>query len=341
MNKVVLIIPYYGNFPQYFDVWIKSCQKNPQIDFLIITDEDLENYDIPENIKVLPLAFQQISMLASERIGFSVELSRPYKLCDYKPAYGLIFEEYINGYEYWGHCDLDLVWGNIIEILDKHHFQEFDKFSDRGHLTLYRNTPEINRVFMTELDHVSYKKVYTSDKSQYFDESGVNYLFEKLGKKVFDRCTYCDVNLFYHDIRHADHPDKPHNYKNQVFVWDNGEIYQYYKYHNAIKKTKWMYLHFQKRNLATVTEDLGDKFLITNRGFINFPHEITESTFKIYNPRGTFVQNLQRTEYVYTGKTHLTGLEFFKFLLLRSYSVMCNSALWKSTLGKVWVKIRS
>ena len=42
-----------------------------------------------------------------------VTLDRPYKLCDFKPAYGFIFGEYLKEYDYWGHCDIDIVWGDL------------------------------------------------------------------------------------------------------------------------------------------------------------------------------------------------------------------------------------
>jgi len=30
---------------------------------------------------------------------------------------GLIFEDYVAGYDFWGHCDLDVVWGDIRKFL--------------------------------------------------------------------------------------------------------------------------------------------------------------------------------------------------------------------------------
>ena len=44
---------------------------------------------------------------------FPISLERPYKLCDYKPSYGEVFKDELAGYDFWGNCDIDLVWGNI------------------------------------------------------------------------------------------------------------------------------------------------------------------------------------------------------------------------------------
>lgn len=38
MNKICLLEPYYGTFPNYFHLWIKSASLNPNIDFYIISD---------------------------------------------------------------------------------------------------------------------------------------------------------------------------------------------------------------------------------------------------------------------------------------------------------------
>ena len=38
MNKIAIIIPYFGSLPNYYDVWKKSVIKNETIDFYLVTD---------------------------------------------------------------------------------------------------------------------------------------------------------------------------------------------------------------------------------------------------------------------------------------------------------------
>ena len=38
MNKTVIIGVYFGKFPEYFDLWLKSAEYNRNVDFLIFTD---------------------------------------------------------------------------------------------------------------------------------------------------------------------------------------------------------------------------------------------------------------------------------------------------------------
>jgi hypothetical protein len=38
-----------------------------------------------------------------------MEIRNPYKICDWKPFYGHIFREYLVAYDFWGHCDMDII----------------------------------------------------------------------------------------------------------------------------------------------------------------------------------------------------------------------------------------
>ena len=46
MKSVVLILPYFGKLPDIFPLFLKTAEKNPDIQFLIITDssEFFEKY---------------------------------------------------------------------------------------------------------------------------------------------------------------------------------------------------------------------------------------------------------------------------------------------------------
>lgn len=42
-TKIALIMPYFGNFPNYFALWECSASKNRDIDFLVFTNYPREN----------------------------------------------------------------------------------------------------------------------------------------------------------------------------------------------------------------------------------------------------------------------------------------------------------
>ena len=38
MKSIALVLPYFGKFPDYFKLFLKSCKKNKSVDFLLYTD---------------------------------------------------------------------------------------------------------------------------------------------------------------------------------------------------------------------------------------------------------------------------------------------------------------
>ena len=115
MNKTVIIGVYFGKFPEYFDLWLKSAKYNRNVDFLIFTDQKMK-VNI-QNIRFIEITIQDMEKLASKKLEIEINLKRPYKCCDYKPVYGIIFEDYIKKYEFWGHCDFDMIFGDILSFV--------------------------------------------------------------------------------------------------------------------------------------------------------------------------------------------------------------------------------
>ena len=103
MNKILLIIPYFGQFNNYFSLFLESCRNNPTVNWLILTD-DTTPYSYPNNVKVVYTTLSEIKSRIEKKLGFDIKLDTPYKLCDFKPTYGYVFDEYLKGYAFWGYC---------------------------------------------------------------------------------------------------------------------------------------------------------------------------------------------------------------------------------------------
>ena len=158
MKSIVFIIPYYGTFPSYFQLWLDSCKLNPSVDWLIFTDIKTP-YDYPPNVRIIDKSFMQLKDYIQSMFDFQIRLDAPYKFCDFKVAYGDIFQEYIRDYDYWGYCDIDVIWGDIRKFLtDKILDAGYDKIFDRGHCTLYRNTKENNQTYRQYVKDIPYYK---------------------------------------------------------------------------------------------------------------------------------------------------------------------------------------
>lgn len=281
MARVCIVGVYFGKLPNYFDLWLKSAQRNPSVNFMIFTDQQRDS--LPENVRFIEFTLEKMKKTASEKLGFEVSLERPYKCCDFKPVYGVIFEEYLKEYAYWGHCDFDLIWGDLNGFFNKYPLEKYDRFLPLGHLCLYRNTYENNRRFMLEGASVSYKTVFTSVRSYAFDEeNGMYRIFEKNGFSAFNERIFADISKIYHRFRLALN-DK--NYDYQVFCWEDGHVYRYY-YDGGIKREEFIYIHFKERGFLPFESDCinADAFYITNKGFyICSPADISIDTIQKYN----------------------------------------------------------
>lgn len=143
LSTLLLIIPFFGKFNNYFHLFLKSCEYNPSINWLIITDDDTP-YNYPSNVKVRYMSFAELRQKIQSNFDFPISLPHPYKLCDYKPAYGYIFAEELKGFDFWGHCDNDLIFGDIRAFLTPDIFLKYDKILCKGHLSIFRNNEQMN-----------------------------------------------------------------------------------------------------------------------------------------------------------------------------------------------------
>ncbi len=170
--NICLLVVYWGPFPPWFDGFLTSCAHNPGIDWLILSDQHVIDSSPPDNVKIDYLDEVEFKVLVKNKLGLTPVMQSAHKLCDYKPTYGHLFEERLNQYDYWGHCDMDVIWGDIESWLYSIDLASFDIISTRkhtisGHFTLYRNSVEINTLFQNVN---GYKKCFEIGTYAGFDE---------------------------------------------------------------------------------------------------------------------------------------------------------------------------
>lgn len=181
-KSIAILTCWYGIYPWYFPYFVHSCRFNPTVDFIIITDNDEIIHNKPENIILIHRSLDELKINFEKKLGFSVSIDFPYKLCDFKPAYGYLFPEVIKNYDFWGIGDVDVVYGDIRAFMNDLLLNEYDVISSRhdyitGSFCLFRNNEYINSLFMKSKD---YKKVFTSSDNFCFDEC--NYQFKELAE---------------------------------------------------------------------------------------------------------------------------------------------------------------
>src|SRR5580765_184722 len=161
-KSIVIIIPYFGKLPWYFDYFVHSCKYNLTVHFFIITDDYSYDERIPENIFMVHKTFEDIKTIITEKLQLNIVVDSSYKLCDFKPAYGLIFPEIVQDYDFWGMGDIDVIFGNIRNFITDEILENHDVISVRheflvGYFTLFRNCKKINELFKQSKD---YEKVF-------------------------------------------------------------------------------------------------------------------------------------------------------------------------------------
>lgn len=271
MKQCAFILPYFGKFNNYFNLFLKTCGTNPSFDWIIFTD-DKEQYPYPDNVKVVYITFDEMRDYIQHKLDIKISLPHPYKLCDFKPTYGYVFSEYLNNYQYWGHCDCDLLFGNLEKLLIPLLDQDYDKLFAAGHLTIYKNTPENNRKFM-ELYHgrYLYQEFLTIPSICWFDEEwksdNIHSMFLESGSKVyceslefnpsqkyaqFVQRDYFSEDRKYHEIR----------YKKALYFWYCGNVIQIVNNKtNSIKVNEYIYIHFQSRPMLQNVKNLQSEII--------------------------------------------------------------------------------
>ena len=197
-----------GKYPWYVPYFIHSCRYNPTIDFIIITDNNDKNLELPANMKIIPCSVEQFKAKTFNALGFDVAIESGYKLCDFKPAYGYIFPDLIKDYDFWGYCDLDVIFGNIRLFMTDELLNEYDIISARhdyltGCFALYRNNPFMCELFMQSKD---YRKVYTDSRNFFFDET--NFAFEAFAENLHYSQIRTEVESMTHVVRRLQEENK-------------------------------------------------------------------------------------------------------------------------------------
>lgn len=172
LASVALLAVYFGPLPSYTTLFVQSCGANPTIDVHVVADQ-APPLPLPPNVIWHRSTLAEVSTRAQETLGSDLDVATPYKLNDFKPAYGVLFEDLLAPYDFWGWCDIDVVWGNLRAFLTPDLLGEVDVYSVVGEdylcggFTLFRNAPLTNRLFERA---PGYKALLKADGYQGFDE---------------------------------------------------------------------------------------------------------------------------------------------------------------------------
>ncbi len=274
ITSIGIVVCYIGKFPEWFPLWVKSCAGNPSIDFLLYTDQKLGT--LPQNIIFHSVTLEELRKRFSEVLGFECSLEMPYKLCDYKAIYGEAFQEDLSQYIFWGHCDVDMVFGDLRKFITEDILDSFDRIFEVGHLCLYRNCTEINHLYREEGALFPYKKVFKEKHYCGFDEhTGMTRICEINQIKTYKRVVCADIAPHYRAFYMMDEDSidgelAVENHKYQIFTWENKKTWQnYLNDYEIVQRAEVSYIHFMRKKPVNVQECIGkNKYCITYKEFV-------------------------------------------------------------------------
>ena len=169
----------------YLRLFIESARYAENVDFLIIGDNILP-FELPPNVRHAYVPWDSLIDLLFRRLFDGEETGRvrraqKYKVNDFKPLLAYLFPEYVEGYDWWGHVDNDMIVGNIRKWLTDDLLFQSDIITDfpgsengeyftHGPFTMYRNNPINNELF--KLSGLPLSTILGNPDSLCFDEWG-------------------------------------------------------------------------------------------------------------------------------------------------------------------------
>ncbi len=338
MKTIGIIATWFGGLPDYFNAWMKSAAANKDIDFIIISDQEIGGSS--QNIRCVRTTLSAEVKKYETILNRKIRIEDAYKFCDCRLFFGLLYEEELSKYDFWGYCDIDLVFGDIRKFVTDEVLQSYDRVYTYGHLCLYRNNDRMKHIYdlkggIYSLDEIFIGKAKTTPE-EYF---GVNRICLKNKIPVYHAIDYADISSAYGKRMNMAHGKT--NSRHQCFVWEDGHAYRIYEESGAIKREELVYIHWQKRKpvLDCTPEAFQgkNKFIIThNRLVTDSPKQFTKEILDFYNPVISERQRKALRRSYLAGKIRTfcksplsTKRIWFRQLRYRAMGKICQSETYK------------
>lgn len=242
--KIGIIVTWFGPLPAYFDAWLMSAERNTNINFLCFSDHEIKSAS--PNIIYYKTTFGQTVALCEQKLGRKVSFANSYKFCDARLFFGQIYEDYLRGYDFWGYCDIDLMFGDIRSFLTDEILQKYDRVFQYGHLCIYRNNEQMKHLFnlpgsIYKLNEILMGSAKTTPEEHW----GANRICEKNKIRWYTNVVFADLFVRYPDRLNITHGLV--NYEKQLFFWQDGKVERIYEENGETKMNEFVYIHWQKR----------------------------------------------------------------------------------------------
>ena len=181
-SRIALLAPWFGELPEYFELFAKSVSNNPILSYHFWTDRPIsetKKFEKYQNLFFHHISFTDYCKEISTSLGIDIDYKSPYKLCDVRQFMPYIHIKssvlnigYLSDYQFIGFADIDLIFGDmqsyLLKVIDK--IDYFSTHPDRisGHFFFMRNEEKfLNRCF-----EIKNWKTILSDPQHYGIDEG-------------------------------------------------------------------------------------------------------------------------------------------------------------------------
>lgn len=279
-----LMLFYVGKLPVYFPLFLRSCAANPTVNWTILTTTPVLHM-LPPNVQNVIFDLRDFANRVKSETGVSPIIERPYKLCDFRPAFAILYPELTHGYDYWGHCDADVVFGNIRKFFPNEILQNQTKVQMRGAFSLYRNSNEGNRLFELPHPQINYRNVFSNPKYCGFDEwEGIHKLLKKNGLSYYLSNDIAEISISRYDLRLSHRK----NFGLQVFTWEDGRILRTAWENDVDIVDEYAYIHLQKRKIRKIDDLMDGNFAFLPAEIISLDSSVDKKFLAQRNRRNFY-----------------------------------------------------
>jgi hypothetical protein len=262
--KIAVVARWFGNqLPGYFPCWFISAAANKSIDFYFYTDQEVLYR--ANNIHIVKTTLAAEVAHAAQKLQRPVEVTQPYKMCDLRPFIGVIYEDVLASYDFWGFCDIDMAFGDIRSFVTDEILEKHNRIYEFGHLNLYRNSKEINHLFEKDGAIYSLDEALCGPHVSFTEHFGITRICKKNNISNYTSVDFGDFQdegclVLFHGFSH---------YERQLFYWENGHTYRAYVEEDGetVRVEEFVYFHWgdgiNPIPTQKVLDNLGRSFTIS------------------------------------------------------------------------------
>lgn len=273
--RIGIVSNYFGTLPNYFQLWLDSCGWNQGIEWIFYTDAKLDSYIIPSNVIVKPTVMRVLREKIQSKIPYKIRYESAWDFCALRAGIGVFFQEDLMGYDYWGWCDQDVIYGSLQPCIDAAS-KGYDKILPKGHLSIIKNDSALNREI---LEHPLTRKAiaYDSNGLPCFDEVGLrNVVLPSLGAKQANFIPFINTACRLGNFKPFDTEALSAAINGEeckfVATINNGRMFGHFALSNGVVKTvEVAYFHFFRREVAPLVNRLSNV-----KHYLIIPNKIME-----------------------------------------------------------------